>query len=58
MTALIAYGLVEVPYFKNDLACLFWIFFALMASAKLANQKTSSSLVHDDIQRLKRHTIK
>ncbi len=58
MTALIVYGLVEAPYFKNDLSALFWILFALMASAKLAEQRASSSLVHDDIQRLKRHTIK
>lgn len=25
MIALLVYGLVDVPYFKNDLAILFWI---------------------------------
>ncbi len=29
MTALIVHGLVDVPYFKNDLAVLFWIIMAL-----------------------------
>ncbi len=29
MTALLIHGLVDVPYFKNDLAMLFWIIYAL-----------------------------
>ncbi len=29
MTALVAYGLVDVPYFKNDLAVVFWSLLAL-----------------------------
>src|SRR3989338_1741229 len=29
MTALIVHGLVDVPYFKNDLAVLFWVIIAL-----------------------------
>lgn len=29
MSALLAHGLVDVPYFKNDLAMLFWILLAL-----------------------------
>ncbi len=29
MTALLVHGLVDVPYFKNDLAILFWIVYAL-----------------------------
>ena len=29
MTALFVHGLVDVPYFKNDLAVLFWILCAL-----------------------------
>ncbi len=32
MVALIAYGLVEVPYFKNDLAVMFWILLSLLVS--------------------------
>ncbi len=31
MVAVVIHGLVDVPYFKNDLACLFWIFVAILA---------------------------
>ena len=34
MIALIVHGLVDVPYFKNDLAVLFWTLFALVAMLK------------------------
>ncbi|MBU1148788.1 O-antigen ligase family protein [Patescibacteria group bacterium] len=30
MVCLIGHGLVDVPYFKNDLAILFWVFFGMM----------------------------
>ena len=30
LTALVVHGLVDVPYFKNDLAFLFWILIALV----------------------------
>lgn len=33
MTALLVHGLVDVPYFKNDLAFLFWTLIAFMQSA-------------------------
>ncbi|MFH2063030.1 MAG: O-antigen ligase family protein [bacterium] len=33
--ALLAHGLVDAPYFKNDLAFLFWILIGLAASLKL-----------------------
>lgn len=32
--AFIVYGFVDVPYFKNDLSLLFWIFVALIASLR------------------------
>src|SRR5690606_23613524 len=32
MIALLVHGLVDVPYFKNDLAMLFWIIVGLMES--------------------------
>ena len=32
MIALIVHGLVDVPYFKNDLAMLFWLLLALASS--------------------------
>jgi O-antigen ligase len=35
MVAIIIHGLVDVPYFKNDLAVLFWILIALMGMAEL-----------------------
>lgn len=39
MVALLAHGLVDVPYFKNDLALLFWIVYAL-AIAQPLNTET------------------
>ena len=30
MVAILIHGLVDVPYFKNDLAVMFWLFFALL----------------------------
>ncbi len=30
MTALMAHGLIDVPYFKNDLSMLFWTLYSLM----------------------------
>ena len=33
MIALVVHGLVDVPYFKNDLAMLFWLLLALPTSA-------------------------
>ncbi|MFH0892541.1 MAG: O-antigen ligase family protein [Candidatus Falkowbacteria bacterium] len=35
MTAIIVHGIVDVPYFKNDLAVMFWILLALMSILKL-----------------------
>jgi hypothetical protein len=29
MVAMLVYGLVDVPYFKNDLSVVFWILLAL-----------------------------
>jgi hypothetical protein len=43
MIAIFVHGLVDVPYFKNDLACLFWILIALLAlnSEKLTSGEKS-----------------
>jgi len=30
MTTIVVHGLVDVPYFKNDLSAMFWIFLALL----------------------------
>jgi O-antigen ligase len=35
MVAIVIHGLVDVPYFKNDLAAMFWIFFALLSAFNL-----------------------
>ena len=35
MTAIIVHGLVDVPYFKNDLAVMFWLFIAMMSLINL-----------------------
>lgn len=35
MLAMIIHGIVDVPYFKNDLALLFWLMMALMGVGKI-----------------------
>ncbi len=37
---ILIHGLVDVPYFKNDLAILFWLIIALAAIVKLRNKKS------------------
>jgi O-antigen ligase len=39
MLVILIHGLVDVPYFKNDLSALFWILIALLGSLRL-NAKT------------------
>jgi len=34
MVAIIIHGLVDVPYFKNDLAAMFWLLVALLGAAR------------------------
>ncbi|MDD3888095.1 MAG: O-antigen ligase family protein [Patescibacteria group bacterium] len=39
MVCIIMHGLVDVPYFKNDLSLLFWIIIGLMIITKIKSQK-------------------
>jgi len=39
MIAIIIHGLVDVPYFKNDLSLMFWILFALLGFLNLNYQQ-------------------
>lgn len=39
MSTLFIHGLVDVPYFKNDLSVLFWFMIALMGIIKLKHKK-------------------
>ena len=39
MIVIIVHGIVDVPYFKNDLAIMFWIFIAMLGMLKIS-QKT------------------
>jgi O-antigen ligase len=39
MSTLFIHGLVDVPYFKNDLSVLFWLLIALMGIIKLKHKK-------------------
>jgi len=39
MVAVIVHGLVDVPYFKNDLAISFWIFVALLSIINIINRE-------------------
>jgi O-antigen ligase len=36
MVVVVIHGLVDVPYFKNDLAVMFWLFLAMMGAAGIA----------------------
>ncbi|MFH1598159.1 MAG: O-antigen ligase family protein [Patescibacteria group bacterium] len=40
MVCLLGHGLVDVPYFKNDLAILFWLLLGMMAVVYQWNQKS------------------
>ncbi len=40
MSAVVIHGLVDVPYFKNDLAVLFWLLIAILGLLKIKNKKT------------------
>ena len=39
MTVIIIHGLVDVPYFKNDLAVMFWALLAIMGIISLELEK-------------------
>ena len=39
MIVIIAHGWVDAPYFKNDLAVLFWLFLAMMGLISFKNKK-------------------
>lgn len=38
MTAILVHGIVDVPYFKNDLSVMFWVLLALMSILKLETE--------------------
>lgn len=40
LVAIFIHGLVDVPYFKNDLAVMFWIIIALIGQQSLSLEKT------------------
>jgi O-antigen ligase len=45
MIVIVIHGLVDVPYFKNDLSVLFWISIALIGSLNLKqNEKNSPKI--------------
>jgi O-antigen ligase len=43
MIALVVHGLVDVPYFKNDLSALFWISIAMLGGLTLKQNEKNSS---------------
>ncbi|MCK5061238.1 O-antigen ligase family protein [Candidatus Parcubacteria bacterium] len=43
MTVIIVHGLVDVPYFKNDLAVLFWTLISMVGSMKLELKKQKNN---------------
>jgi len=46
MIVIVVHGLVDVPYFKNDLAVMFWLFFALVGSLNF-NQRYGSKNIRN-----------
>ncbi len=40
MLVILIHGVVDVPYFKNDLACIFWIMIAIVSLISLRMKKT------------------
>ncbi len=44
MIAIVVHGLVDVPYFKNDLSAMFWILLALLGFLNIINQREKNSL--------------
>lgn len=45
--AILIHGLVDVPYFKNDLAMMFWIFIGLAFAIEPKNKKTGQNGLSD-----------
>ncbi|MFA5155137.1 MAG: O-antigen ligase family protein [Patescibacteria group bacterium] len=43
MIAIITHGLVDVPYFKNDLSVMFWLFFALLGILNFRYRRTGEN---------------
>ena len=44
MVVVVIHGLVDVPYLKNDLAMMFWLFVAMMSLINLENQYGKNNL--------------
>jgi len=44
MTVIVIHGLVDVPYFKNDLSAMFWILLALLGALNLEQRFGSRTL--------------
>lgn len=40
MICVLVHGLVDVPYFKNDLSVLWWLLFAMLATLKLHYERS------------------
>jgi O-antigen ligase len=43
MIVIVVNGLVDVPYFKNDLSVIFWIFFFLLGSLLMSRKKLETT---------------
>ncbi len=42
MTVIVVHGIVDVPYFKNDLAMMFWLLVAMMSMINETNAQTNT----------------
>jgi uncharacterized ion transporter superfamily protein YfcC len=44
MVVIVVHGLVDVPYFKNDLAVLFWVMIGIMGIMKFEAESKNEEL--------------
>lgn len=42
LVVIVIHGLVDVPYFKNDLSCLFWVIIAVMALIRMQQKSPAT----------------
>ena len=50
MVVIIVHGLVDVPYFKNDLAVMFWALVAMISAQCLTHNKRNETQKHENTE--------
>lgn len=50
MVVIVVHGLVDVPYFKNDLAVMFWALVAMISAQCLTHNKRDETQKHENTE--------